>query len=33
MTVVIDKKGTVRGIIQGVIFPEEFEEKVKLLLR
>jgi thiol-disulfide isomerase/thioredoxin len=33
MTVVIDKKGTVREIIQGVMFPEEFEEKIKPLLR
>jgi len=31
--VVIDKKGIVREVIQGIIFPEEFEQKVKLLLR
>jgi thiol-disulfide isomerase/thioredoxin len=33
ITVVIDKKGMVREIIQGIIFPEEFEQKVKPLLR
>jgi hypothetical protein len=33
ITVVIDKKGMIREIIQGVIFPEKFEEKVKPLLR
>jgi thiol-disulfide isomerase/thioredoxin len=33
VTVVIDKKGMVREVIQGVIFPEEFEQKVKPLLR
>jgi thiol-disulfide isomerase/thioredoxin len=33
VTVVIDKKGMVREVIQGIIFPEEFEEKVKPLLR
>jgi len=33
VTVVIDKKGMVREVIQGVIFPEEFEQKVKQLLR
>jgi thiol-disulfide isomerase/thioredoxin len=32
-TVVIDKKGMVREVIQGIIFPEEFEQKVKPLLR
>jgi hypothetical protein len=26
--VVIDKKGMVREVIQGIIFPEEFEQKV-----
>jgi hypothetical protein len=31
--VVIDKRGTVREVIQGVIFLEEFEQKVKPLLR
>ncbi len=33
VTVVIDKKGMVREDIQGIIFPEEFEQKVKPLLR
>jgi len=33
VNVVIDKKGIVREVIQGIIFPEEFEQKVKLLLR
>ncbi len=32
ITVVIDRKGVVREIIQGVLFPEEFELKVKPLL-
>jgi len=31
ITVVIDKKGTVRDVIQGVIFPDEFEEEIKPL--
>jgi thiol-disulfide isomerase/thioredoxin len=33
VTVVIDKKGMIREVIQGIIFPEEFEQKVKPLLR
>ena len=33
ITVVIDKKGIIREMIQGIIFPEEFEQKVKPLLR
>jgi len=33
VTVVIDKKGMVREVIRGIIFPEEFEQKVKPLLR
>lgn len=33
VTVVIDKKGMVREVIQGIIFQEEFEQKVKPLLR
>lgn len=33
MTVLIDRKGTVREVIQGVLFPEEFERKIKPLLR
>jgi thiol-disulfide isomerase/thioredoxin len=33
ITVVIDRKGIVREVIQGIVFPEEFEQKVKPLLR
>ncbi len=33
VTVVIDKKGMIREVIHGIIFPEEFEHKVKPLLR
>jgi thiol-disulfide isomerase/thioredoxin len=33
VTVVIDKKGMVREVIRGIIFPEEFEQQVKPLLR
>jgi thiol-disulfide isomerase/thioredoxin len=33
VTVVIDKDGMIREVIQGIIFPEEFEQKVKPLLR
>jgi alkyl hydroperoxide reductase subunit AhpC len=33
VTVVIDKKGMVREVIQGIIFPEGVEQKVKPLLR
>jgi peroxiredoxin len=33
VTVVIDKKGMIREVIQGIIYPEEFEQKVKPLLR
>jgi thiol-disulfide isomerase/thioredoxin len=33
VTVVIDKKGMIREVIQGIIFTEEFEQKVKPLLR
>jgi thiol-disulfide isomerase/thioredoxin len=33
VTVVINKKGMIREVIQGIIFPEEFEQKVKPLLR
>jgi thiol-disulfide isomerase/thioredoxin len=32
MTVVVDRAGNVRGIIEGVIFPEEFDEKITPLL-
>jgi thiol-disulfide isomerase/thioredoxin len=33
VTVVIDKRGMIREVIRGIIFPEEFEQKVKPLLR
>jgi thiol-disulfide isomerase/thioredoxin len=33
VTVVIDKKGMIREIIRGIVFPEDFEHKVKPLLR
>ena len=32
ITVVIDRKGRVREVIQGILFQEEFEQKVKPLL-
>jgi thiol-disulfide isomerase/thioredoxin len=32
ITVVIDKTGMVREVIQGIIFPEEFDEKIKPML-
>ena len=32
VTIVIDKKGMIREVIQGIIFQEEFEQKVKPLL-
>ena len=32
MTVVIDRKGRVREVIRGILFPDEFEQKVKPLL-
>jgi thiol-disulfide isomerase/thioredoxin len=32
MTVVIDRAGDVREVIEGVIFPEEFDDKIKSLL-
>jgi peroxiredoxin len=33
ITVVIDKEGMVREIVQGILFPDEFQQKVKPLLR
>src|SRR5215813_5683387 len=33
ISVVIDKSGVVREVIKGIIFPEEFEQKIKSLLR
>jgi hypothetical protein len=32
MTVVIGKDGTIRDIIEGILLPEEFEQKIKPLL-
>ena len=32
-TVLIDREGNVRELIEGILLPEEFEEKVKPLLR
>src|SRR5437762_8736632 len=32
VTVVIDRKGTVRDLIEGIMYSEEFEQKVKPLL-
>ena len=33
ITVVIDRKGDVREVIEGILLPEEFEQKIKPLLR
>ena len=33
VTVVIDREGNVRELIEGILLPEEFEEKIKPLLR
>lgn len=32
LTVVIDREGNVRDLIEGILLPEEFEEKIKPLL-
>lgn len=32
ITVIIDREGNVRGVVQGILFPEEFEEKIRPLL-
>ncbi len=32
ITIVIDRDGNVREVIEGILFPEEFEKKVKPLL-
>jgi hypothetical protein len=32
-TVVIDREGNVRDLIEGVLLPEEFKQKVKPLLQ
>jgi len=31
--VIIDREGNVRGLIEGIIFPEEFAQKIRPLLR
>lgn len=33
VTVVIDREGNVKDVIEGILLPEEFDEKVKPLLR
>lgn len=33
LTVVIDKDGNIKDVIEGIIFPEEFDEKIKPLLK
>ncbi|HEX8181354.1 MAG TPA: TlpA disulfide reductase family protein [Pyrinomonadaceae bacterium] len=33
LSVIIDRAGNVREVIQGIVFPEEFEQKVKPLLK
>ncbi len=33
VTVVIDREGNVRELIEGILLPEEFDEKIKPLLR
>ena len=32
ITVIIDRDGNVRGIVQGILYSDEFEEKIKPLL-
>jgi thiol-disulfide isomerase/thioredoxin len=33
MSIIIGKDGSIRGIIEGIILPEEFEQKIKPLLK
>ena len=33
LTIVIDRAGNVRHLIEGIIFPEEFDEQIKTLLK
>ncbi len=33
MTIVISKEGRIRDIIEGILLPEEFEQKIKPLLK
>jgi hypothetical protein len=32
LTVIIDQDGTVRDMVEGIMYPEEFDQKVKPLL-
>lgn len=32
ITIIIDRNGDIREVIEGIIFPEEFEQKIKPLL-
>ena len=32
LTVILDREGTIRGIIEGIMYSDEFDEKVKPLL-
>jgi peroxiredoxin len=32
LTVIIDREGTIRGVIEGIMYPDEFENQVKPLL-
>jgi peroxiredoxin len=33
LTVVIDKKGNIKDIIEGILYSDEFDEKIKPLLQ
>lgn len=33
LTIVIDREGNVRGLIEGILLPDEFDEKVRPLLQ
>ena len=33
MTIVIGTDGTIRDIIEGILLPEEFEQKIKPMLK
>lgn len=33
LTVIIDREGTIRGAIAGILLPQEFDEQIKPLLR
>jgi hypothetical protein len=33
LTVIIDREGRLHGVTKGILLPEEFEEKVKPLLK